>query len=98
MNNLFQADSSFPAWLTLTAVWQESMDDPAGTRSVIGGNLSRLREKRRLSRRSLARLAGASAFTLQEIEAGRILPDIGLICRLADVLDVPSAVFLADRP
>jgi hypothetical protein len=27
MNNLVHADSSFPAWLTLSSVWEESMDD-----------------------------------------------------------------------
>ncbi len=98
MNNLVRADSSFPAWLTLTSVWQESMDDPAETSSVIGGNLSRLREERHLTRRKLATRAGTSEVTLREIEAGRILPDIALVCHLAEVLDVASSAFLADLP
>jgi DNA-binding XRE family transcriptional regulator len=95
MNNLLLADSSFPAWLTLSSVWEQSMDDPGETRAVIGRNLSRLREKRGLSRRSLAKLADASPLALREIEAGKVLPDIALIWRLAAALEVDGATFMA---
>jgi DNA-binding XRE family transcriptional regulator len=94
MNNLLRADSSFPAWLTLSSVWEQSMDDPGETKAVIGRNLCRLREKRRLSRRSLAKLAEVSPLALRDIEAGRLLPDIALIWRLAAVLEVDSAILL----
>ena len=97
MNNLVHADSSFPAWLTLSSVWEESMDDREETKVTIARNLRRLRENRQLSRRSLAKLAEASPFTLREIEDGRLLPTIGLIWRLAAVLDVDCAAFL-ERP
>jgi DNA-binding XRE family transcriptional regulator len=97
MNNLVHADSSFPAWLTLSSVWEESMDDREETRVTIARNLRRLREKRQLSRRNLAKLAEASPFTLGEIEEGRLLPTIGLIWRLAAVLEVDCAAFL-ERP
>jgi transcriptional regulator with XRE-family HTH domain len=70
------------------------MDDPSETKAVIARNLRRLREKRGLSRRSLARLAEASPLALREIEAGRILPDIGLISRLAAVFEVSCIAFL----
>jgi DNA-binding XRE family transcriptional regulator len=94
MNNLLQADSSFPAWLTLSSVWEQSMDDPGETKAAIGRNLCRLREKRQLSRRSLAKLAEVSPLALREIEAGRLLPDIALIWRLAAALEVDSAILL----
>ena len=97
MNNLVHADSSFPAWLTLSSVWEESMDDREETKVTIARNLRRLREKRRFSRRSLAKLAEASPSTLREIEDGRLLPTIGLIWRLAAVLEVDCAAFL-ERP
>jgi DNA-binding XRE family transcriptional regulator len=94
MNNLLHADSSFPAWLTLSSVWEQSMDDPGETKAVIGRNLCRRREERQLSRRSLAKLAETSPLTLREIEAGRLLPSIGLICRLAAALEVDCVSFL----
>jgi len=94
MNNLVHADSSFPAWLTLSSVWEESMDDREETKVTIARNLRRLREKHQLSRRSLAKLAEASPFDLREIEDGRLLPTIGLIWRLAAVLEVDCAAFL----
>jgi DNA-binding XRE family transcriptional regulator len=94
MNNLLLADKSFPAWLTLSSVWEQSMDDPGETKAVIGRNLCRLREKRGLSRRSLAKLAEVSPLALREIEAGRLLPDIALIWRFATALEVKSASFL----
>ena len=97
MNNLVHADSSFPAWLTLSSVWEESMDDREETKVTIARNLRRLREKHQLSRRSLAKLAEASPSTLREIEDGRLLPTIGLIWRLAAVLEVDCAAFL-ERP
>ncbi len=94
MNNLVHADSSFPAWLTLSSVWEESMDDREETKVTIARNLRRLREKRQFSRRSLAKLAEASPSTLREIEDGRLLPTIGLIWRLAAVLEVDCTAFL----
>jgi len=47
--------------------------------------------------KSLAKLAEASPFTLREIEDGRLLPTIGLLWRLAAVLEVDCAAFL-ERP
>jgi DNA-binding XRE family transcriptional regulator len=97
MNTLIHADNAFPAWLTLSSVWEESMDDREETRVTIARNLRRLREKHQLSRQSLAKLAEASPFTLREIEDGRLLPTIGLLWRLAAVLEVDCAAFL-ERP
>jgi DNA-binding XRE family transcriptional regulator len=94
MNNLVHTDSSFPAWLTLSSVWEESMDDREETQVAIARNLRRLREKRQLSRQGLAKLAEARPSTLREIEDGRLLPTIALIWRLAAALDVDCAAFL----
>ena len=94
MNSLVQHDTSFPAWLTLSDVWEQSMDDPEEIKSVIGLNLRRLREKRGLGRRALARLVQSDSRALRQIEAGERLPDIGLIWRLARVLEVSCTAFL----
>ena len=94
MNSLVQHDTSFPAWLTLSDAWEQSMDDPEEIKSVIGLNLRRLREKRGLGRRALARLVESDSYALRQIEEGRRLPDIGLIWRLARVLEVSSTAFV----
>jgi len=94
MNSLIQHDTAFPAWLTLSSAWEQSMEDPDETKSVIGQNLRRLREKRGLGRRALARLVQTDSNALRQIEAGRRLPDIGLIWRLARVLEVSCTAFL----
>jgi len=94
MNSLVQHDTSFPAWLTLSGAWEQSMEDPEEIKSVIGRNLRRLREKRGLRRQALARLVQSNSYALREIEAGERLPDIGLIWRLARVFEVPCTAFL----
>ena len=98
MNSLVQHDTSFPAWLTLSSVWEQSMEDPEEIKSVIGRNLCRLREKRGLSRRALARLVQSDSHALRQIEAGQRLPDIALIWRLARVLEVSCSAFLDAQP
>jgi DNA-binding XRE family transcriptional regulator len=97
MKSLVHSDSAFPFWLTLSGAWEQSMEDPETIKRVVGRNLLRLRERRGLGRRALARLARSSTLTLRQIEAGQRLPDIGLIWRLAQVLDVPCAAFLEDH-
>ena len=94
MNSLVQHDISFPAWLTLSSAWGQSMEDPEKIKAVVGRNLCRLREKRGLGRRALARLVQSDAHALRQIEAGQRLPDIGLIWRLARVLEVSGTAFL----
>jgi ribosome-binding protein aMBF1 (putative translation factor) len=94
MNSIVQHDTSFPAWLTLSSAWEQSMEDPEEIKAVIGRNLRRLREKRGLGRRALARLVQSDSHALRQIEAGQRLPDIGLIWRLARVLEVSSTDFL----
>ena len=97
MNSLIQHDTAFPAWLTLSSAWEQSMEDPDEIKSVIGRNLRRLREKRGLGRRALARLVRSDSHALRQIEAGRRLPDIGLIWRLARVLEVSCTAFLESK-
>ena len=94
MNSLLYHDTSFPAWLTLSSAWKESMEDPEETKTVIGRNLRLIRERRGLSRRALARLVQSDSHALQEIEASQRLPDFGLIWRLARVLEVSCTAFL----
>ena len=95
MNSLVHSDNDFPAWLTLSGVWEQSMEDPEAIRRTIGRNLRRLREKRGLRRRALARLVQSNPYTLCDIEEGQRLPDIGLIWRLARALEISCTALLA---
>ena len=88
LKSLLHTDRSFPSWLTLSFAWEQSMENPGEIKAAVGRNLHRLRENRKLSRRSLAKLAHTTRFELQEIEAGRVLPGIPLILRLTEALGV----------
>jgi ribosome-binding protein aMBF1 (putative translation factor) len=94
MNVMLNIDRNFPAWLTMSWAWEQSMDDPGEVKSVIAWNHRRLREKRGLTQKSLANLSQASLVTVREIEAAKTLPDISSILKFARVLDVPCTHFL----
>ena len=70
----------------------------ARIRRTIARNLRRLRQKRGLSLKVLAKLSRANVVALKEIESAKTLPEIGLIWKLAQVLHVPCTAFLgSDR-
>lgn len=89
MNELLDTDRNFPAWLTLSWAWEQSMDDPEAVKAMVGRNLRRLREQRGLTQKSLAELSQTSLASLKEIESAKALPDIALISNLARILEVP---------
>ena len=97
MDQLNQNDTPFPAWLTLSWAWAQSLDDPAAVTAALARNLRRYREERRLSQKKLARRTGTSLTTIREIEAARILPPIALMIRLGDALGV-SCSALVETP
>jgi DNA-binding XRE family transcriptional regulator len=86
MKNHVEAERGFPAFLTLSWAWQESMEDPAAVSAALARNLRHYREQRDLSRKALAQVSGISLATIREMEAGRRLPDIATLVRLADAL------------
>jgi ribosome-binding protein aMBF1 (putative translation factor) len=94
MDKGFDSDKSFPAWLTMSWAWEQSMEDPDEVKAVIGRNLRALREKRGLTQRSLAELSQASLLIVKQIESAKTLPDIALIGQFARVLDVPCTDLL----
>jgi transcriptional regulator with XRE-family HTH domain len=67
------------------------LDDPG---RMIGPNLKRLRTGRALSLDALARLAGVSRAMIGQIEAGRSMPTIRLLWKLARALDVPFSTLM----
>jgi DNA-binding XRE family transcriptional regulator len=90
MNRQIETEKKdFPAWLTLSWAWEQSMEDPSEVRAALARNLRRLREDRGLTQKSLAERAGASLASLKDIESGRVLPDIALIADLARALGIP---------
>lgn len=70
-------------------------EDPIGER--VASNLLRLRAKRNLSLDGLARLSGVSRTMLAQIESGRSVPSIKVLCKIAQGLKVSVAAFLDDR-
>ncbi|WP_440466413.1 helix-turn-helix domain-containing protein [Pseudomonas sp. YH-1] len=70
-------------------------EDPIGER--VARNLLRLRAKRNLSLDGLARLCGVSRTMLAQIESGRSVPSIKVLCKIAQGLKVSVAAFLDDR-
>ena len=93
-DRLMKADREFPAWLTMSWAWEQSLDDPAAVKAALSGNLRRLREKRGLSQKSLAEMAKTNLASVKDIESARALPDIALIADLAHALDLPCPSLL----
>lgn len=75
------------------AITQE--DDGIGQR--VASNLQRLRAKRQLSLDALARASGVSRAMLAQIESGRSVPSIRVLCKIARGLMVSVAAFLEQR-
>ncbi|MFZ6045360.1 helix-turn-helix domain-containing protein [Pseudomonas sp. CR3202] len=71
------------------------VDDPIGQR--VASNLLRLRSKRNLSLDGLSRVSGVSRAMLAQIESGRSVPSIKVLCKIAQGLKVSVAAFLDDR-
>jgi transcriptional regulator with XRE-family HTH domain len=63
----------------------------------IGSRLKELREQHRMSIRELARRAGVSASLVSEAERGLVEPSVGVLKKLAAVLDVNLTYFFS-RP
>ncbi|MGG5289429.1 helix-turn-helix domain-containing protein [Pseudomonas shirazensis] len=70
-------------------------DDVIGARVAL--NLQRLRSKRLLSLDALARVSGVSRAMLAQIESGRSVPSIKVLCKIARALKVSVAAFLEHR-
>ena len=72
---------------------------------IVGANVRRLRKARGLSQEALAGEAGLAMRHLGRIERGEGNPTVGVLVKLAAVLDVHPAAFygdegskIADRP
>ena len=70
-------------------------EDPIGER--VAQNLQRLRGKHHLSLDALARQFGVSRAMLAQIESGRSVPSIKVLCKIAKGLKVSVAAFLEHR-
>ena len=86
--NHAEAERDFPAFLTLSWAWQESMEDPAAVKAALARNLRHYREQRGLSHKALARACALDLGAIRDMEAGRTLPAIGVLARLAGRLGV----------
>jgi transcriptional regulator with XRE-family HTH domain len=67
--------------------------------ALVGANLRRLRTHRELSLEELAKISGVSRSMLGQIELGQSAPTINVLWKIAQALDEPFSVLLADaRP
>jgi transcriptional regulator with XRE-family HTH domain len=94
MKNHVEAERGFPAFLTLSWAWKESIEDPAAAKAAVARNLRHYREQRGLSHKALAQGSSVSLAAIREIEAGRSLPDIAPLARLADALGVSCSALV----
>ncbi len=62
----------------------------------VGGNIRRLRKKKRLPQKTLAEMVGISAGAVTNFEKGRRRISLDWLRRIADALDSPIAYFLVD--
>jgi transcriptional regulator with XRE-family HTH domain len=63
----------------------------------IGTVLRRLRKQRGLSLNDLAQLCGVSRSMLSQMETGRSIPSVLVLCKVARTFDVPVTVFLKSQ-
>ena len=59
-----------------------------GSPGVVGARIGRIRQKRELSRRVVAELAGIHENTLKKIESGKGNPTLSVLFGIADALGV----------
>ncbi len=64
------------------------------TRGIIGRNIKRFREERNLSQTQLAKKLWIHRTSLAGYEIGKRLPDIFMLCRMADIFDVSLDVLV----
>ena len=69
----------------------DAMLDRTELTKETGESIRHFRTLRGLSQQALADLAGVSRITLNRLEQGHQLPDFGIICSIADVLQVSVA-------
>jgi ribosome-binding protein aMBF1 (putative translation factor) len=98
MNKAIETDKTFPAWLTMSWAWEQTLDDPAAVRAALARNLRRLREAHGLTQKLLAERAKTNLATVKDIESAKALPDIALIADLAGALDLPCPTLLIATP
>lgn len=92
MNGLLEREIAMPATARHTAEHKsDEADDHIG--DVVARNLVRLRMKRQLTLDALAKLSGVSRAMLAQIEAGRSIPTIRVLCKVARALQVSVAAF-----
>ena len=72
----------------------QKADSTEDLAALIGSHLRRLRSRKGLSLERLAKLAGVSRAMLGQIELGRSMPTIRVLCKIGRALEVPVSTFL----
>ncbi len=63
----------------------------------IGKVLRELRKRQELSLNDLAQMSGVSRSMLSQMETGRSIPSVAVLCKIARTFDVPVTIFLKDE-
>ncbi|MFZ4698811.1 MAG: XRE family transcriptional regulator [Candidatus Methylumidiphilus sp.] len=88
----FQTLESYPVEAEKAESQMAHEEDPIAR--SIGKVLHNLRKQRELSLNDLARLSGVSRSMLSQMETGRSIPSVVVLCKIARTFDVPVTVFL----
>ena len=62
--------------------------------AIVGATIKDVRERRKMTQTTAAELAGIDRVFLARVEAGRRMPSVVTLVKLAAVLEVPPADFL----
>lgn len=85
-------------WSNLADKSDVSLVQEEGTIAwAIGKTLHELRKHRALSLNDLARLSGVSRSMLSQIETGRSIPSVVVLCKISRAFDVPVTFFLEHK-
>jgi len=64
--------------------------------AIVGKNIVRIRNQRKVTQEELSFRAGIDRSYLSQIEAGKRNPSLNLLARIAESLDVKVALFLVE--
>jgi len=87
---------SIPRPIAHDAGHDETDVPEADIADVVRANLLRLMKSRGLSLQVLAEVAGVSPAALEDLTEGRSFPALGMLWKLARVLDLPCTVFIEE--
>jgi len=94
MMSLHALESTYQPSVTSTSELASLAKEEDSIAQGIGKVLKELRKQKDLSLNDLAQLSGVSRSMLSQMETGRSIPSVLVLCKIARSFDVPVTVFL----